>query len=173
MAKCTQETPNLQLKITAFMPAQAVVNICKLIQEAKNCNEMKYKIVNDFTEFFKNNSMEFTADWTKQLDDNDLQDIYKGLKRIQKLSDFSISQGGPDTLSLTDENILKGHIIDYNIKMSAIVMPETTTSYLPFYDKITDLMGGKAHVVHYENSIMDFFVNLNDAFANVLHSDAR
>ena len=52
-------------------------------------------------------------------------------------------------------------------------MPETTTSYLPFYDKITDLMGGKAHVVHYENSIMDFFVNLNDAFANVLHSDAR
>ena len=37
--------------------------------------------------------MEFTADWTKQLDDNDLQDIYKGLKRIQKLSDFSISQG--------------------------------------------------------------------------------
>ena len=28
-------------------------------------------------------------------------------------------------------------------------MPETTTSYLPFYDKITDLMGGKAHVVHY------------------------
>ena len=93
MAKCTQETPNLQLKITAFMPAQAVVNICKLIQEAKNCNEMKYKIVNDFTEFFKNNSMEFTADWTKQLDDNDLQDIYKGLKRIQKLSDFSISQG--------------------------------------------------------------------------------
>ena len=93
MAKCTQETPNLQLKITAFMPAQAVVNICKLIQEAKNCNEMKYKIVNDFTEFFKNNSMEFTADWTKQLDENDLRDIYKGLKRIQKLSDFSISQG--------------------------------------------------------------------------------
>ena len=89
------------------------------------------------------------------------------------LIDFSNFQGGSDTLSLTDENILKGHIIDYNIKMSAIVMPETTTSYLPFYDKITDLMGGKAHVVHYENSIMDFFVNLNDAFANVLHSDAR
>ena len=42
---------------------------------------------------FKNNSMEFTADWTKQLDENDLRDIYKGLKRIQKLSDFSISQG--------------------------------------------------------------------------------
>ena len=93
MAKCTQETPNLQLKITAFMPAQAVVNICKLIQEAKNCNEMKYEIVSDFTEFFKNNSMEFTADWSKQLDENDLRDIYKGLKRIQKLSDFSISQG--------------------------------------------------------------------------------
>ena len=93
MAKCTQETPNLQLKITAFMPAQAVVNICKLIQEGKNCNEMKYEIVSDFTEFFKNNSMEFTADWSKQLDENDLRDIYKGLKRIQKLSDFSISQG--------------------------------------------------------------------------------
>ena len=67
-----------------------------------------------------------------------------------------VTQGSSDTLSLTDENILRGHIIDYNIKMSAIVMPETTTSYLPFYDKITDLMGGKAHVVHNENNIMDF-----------------
>ena len=66
---------------------------------------------------------------------------------------------------------LRGHIIDYNIKMSAIVMPESTTSYLPFYDKITDLMGGKAHVVHYESNIMDFFVNLNDAFANVTSSE--
>ena len=84
-----------------------------------------------------------------------------------------VTQGSSDTLSLTDENILRGHIIDYNIKMSAIVMPETTTSYLPFYDKITNLMGGKAHVVHYENNIMDFFVHLNGAFANVLHSDAR
>ncbi len=54
---------------------------------------MKYEIVSDFTEFFKNNSMEFTGDWSKQLDENDLRDIYKGLKRIQKLSDFSISQG--------------------------------------------------------------------------------
>merc|ERR1719273_1429824 len=33
-------------------------------------------------------------------------------------------------------------------------------------------MGGKAHVVHHDNSLMDFFVDLNAAFADVLHSDA-
>ena len=85
-----------------------------------------------------------------------------------------MTQGGSDTLSLTDENILKGHIIDYNIKLSAVVMPQlTSSSYLPFYDQVTSLMGGKTHVIHFENNIMDFYVQLNEAFANILHSDAR
>ena len=51
--------------------------------------------------------------------------------------------------------------MDYNIKLSAIVMPETTGSYLPFYDKIAGVMNGKAHVVHNDGNIMDFYVSLN------------
>jgi hypothetical protein len=83
-----------------------------------------------------------------------------------------VTRGGPDTLSLTDENILRGHIMDYNIKLSTIVMPETTT-YLPFYDEASYLMGGKAYTVRHDSNIMDFYVRLNEAFADVLHSDAR
>ena len=71
-----------------------------------------------------------------------------------------------------DEGILRGHVMDYNIKLSAIAMPETTGAYLPFYDKISEVMNGKAHVVHNDGNIMDFYVSLNEAFADVLHSEA-
>ncbi len=86
-----------------------------------------------------------------------------------------LTQGSADTLSLTDENILRGHMLDFNIKLSALVMPKEATSgsYLSFYDTASDLMGGKAYVVRNDNSIMDFYVKLNEAFADVLRSDAR
>ena len=84
-----------------------------------------------------------------------------------------VTRGGSDTLSLTDENILRGHILDYNIKLSAILLPDSTNNYLAFYDQITHLMGGKSHVVHSDQNIMDFYVSFNGAFADVLHSDAR
>ena len=85
-----------------------------------------------------------------------------------------VTRGGSDTLSLTDENILRGHILDYNIKLSAILLPDSgTNNYLAFYDQITHLMGGKSHVVHSDKNIMDFYVSFNEAFADVWHSDAR
>ena len=91
MAKCTQEVPNLQLKITAFMPAQVVVNICKLIQEDKT-NQMKYDMANDFAQYFQDSTLS-KSDWTSKMDETDLISLYSGLKRIQILSDFSISKG--------------------------------------------------------------------------------
>lgn len=77
-----------------------------------------------------------------------------------------VTQGGQDTLSLTDETILKGHILDYNIKISAIL---TSPKYLPFYDT----QGIDSHLVTYQNNIMDFYVELNEAFAHILASDAK
>ena len=64
--------------------------------------------------------------------------------------------------------------MDYNIKLSTIVMPEVTAtaSYLPFYDQISGAMNGRAHVVHHDGNIMDFYVSLNEAFADILHSEA-
>ena len=62
--------------------------------------------------------------------------------------------------------------MDYNIKLSAIVMPESASTYLPYYDQISQAMNGQAHVVHHDGNIMDFYVNLNEAFADVLHSEA-
>ena len=64
--------------------------------------------------------------------------------------------------------------MDYNIKLSTIVMPEVTTkaSYLPFYDHISGAMNGRSHTVHHDGNIMDFYVSLNEAFADILHSEA-
>ena len=84
-----------------------------------------------------------------------------------------LTHGSPDTLSITDENIIKGYILDYNIKLSSIVLPEDD-SHLPFYDVISNLMGGSAHVVkNSHNNIVDFYVRINEAFADILLSDAR
>ena len=83
-----------------------------------------------------------------------------------------LTHGSPDTLSITDENIIKGYILDYNIKLSSIVLPETD-GHLPFYDVISNLMGGSAHVVKNNNNIVDFYVRINEAFAAIQMSDAR
>jgi hypothetical protein len=80
-----------------------------------------------------------------------------------------LTHGSPDTLSITDENIIKGYILDYNIKLSSIVLPETE-GHLPFYDVISNLMGGSASVVKNNNNIVDFYVRINEAFANILVS---
>ena len=83
-----------------------------------------------------------------------------------------LTHGSPDTLSITDENIIKGYILDYNIKLSSIVLPETD-GHLPFYDTISNMMGGSAHVVKNNNNIVDFYVRINEAFAAIQLSDAR
>ena len=85
-----------------------------------------------------------------------------------------ITQGSADTLSLTDEAVIEGYVLDHNIKMSTILLPETgTNSYLPFYDSVSTLMNGKTYIVKNNNHIIDFYVRLNEAFADILRSDAR
>ncbi len=83
-----------------------------------------------------------------------------------------LTHGSPDTLSITDENIIKGYILDYNIKLSSIVLPETDV-HLSFYDTVSNMMGGSAHVVKNNNNIVDFYVRINEAFAAIQLSDAR
>ena len=83
-----------------------------------------------------------------------------------------LTQGSPDTLSTSDENVIKGYIIDYNIKLSSIVLPETD-SHLQFYDHVSNMMGGSAHMVKNNNNIVDFYVRINEAFAAIQLSDAR
>ena len=83
-----------------------------------------------------------------------------------------ITQGSSDTLSLTDEKVIQGYVLDHNIKLSSILLPEKT-SYLPFYDSVSTLMNGKTYIVKNNNHIIDFYVRLNEAFADILRSDAR
>ena len=84
-----------------------------------------------------------------------------------------ITQGSSDTLSITDEAVVRGYVLDHNIKLSSILLPETGTSYLPFYDSVSTLMNGKTYIVKNNNHIIDFYVRLNEAFADILRSDAR
>lgn len=83
-----------------------------------------------------------------------------------------VTQGSPDTLSITDENVIKGYIMDYNIKLSSIIL-STGEGHLPFYDTISNLMGGSAYVVHNNDNIVDFYVGINLAFAAIQRSDSR
>ena len=89
MAKCSQDTPNLQLKMTAFMPAQVVVNINTLIQKNE---KLKYEMALDLASYFQN-STQSGAEWTSLLDKSDLEALYKGLDLIKSLCDFSIARG--------------------------------------------------------------------------------
>ena len=61
--------------------------------------------------------------------------------------------------------------------------PGKANTFSHFYDEITLLIGGQTHVVSHLSrgstsrstgaTMLDFFVNLNRAFADSLHSDAR
>ena len=83
-----------------------------------------------------------------------------------------LTKGANDAISPQDEKILENYILDYNIKLSAIVLnPESGSS--SFFDKISQSMGGRTYVVNNEQSVMNFFVSVNEAFADVLRSDAR
>ena len=88
-----------------------------------------------------------------------------------------LTRGSRDTLtSATDEQIIRNYVLDYNLRISAILLPDGQESvrdpFLSFYDEIAQDMGGKTHVVN-ADKVMDFYMGVNAAFADILGSDAR
>lgn len=77
-----------------------------------------------------------------------------------------MTQGSDDSLSVSDRNILKNYIQDFNLKVSSIILPQTKNQFLDFYTKHTETF-----VINNENNIMDFYVDLNEALADVVASD--
>ena len=87
-----------------------------------------------------------------------------------------MTQGSPDTLSLTDEKVVQNYIMDYNLKLSTILLPtqdQANQRFLSFYDNIGKLLNGNAYVVQNNGNIIDFYVKINEAFTSILRSDAR
>ena len=89
-----------------------------------------------------------------------------------------LTRGSRDTLtSPTDEQIIRNYVSDYNLRISAILLPEgeegLSDPFLSFYDDVAQDMGGKAHVVGPAVNVMDFYLGVNGAFADILSSDAR
>ena len=62
-----------------------------------------------------------------------------------------VTQGAPDTLSLTDEKVVRGYVQESNLKLSTILLPDAHR-FLPFYDKV-----GPAFVVRNDNSMVNFY----------------
>jgi hypothetical protein len=86
---------------------------------------------------------------------------------------------GPKT---DEEKIIRNYVLDYNLKISAIVLPASqmekdethNQDFLSFYDDVAQSMGGRLYAVGGSGSnVMDFYTGINSAFADVLRSDAR
>ena len=74
------------------------------------------------------------------------------------------------------------HQSDQPINLYKLYFSGKANTFSHFYDEITQLIGGQTHVVSHLSTgstsstgatMLDFFVNLNRAFADSLHSDAR
>ena len=87
-----------------------------------------------------------------------------------------LTEDHSNTFSNANMDIIKDQIIQMNIKLNAIVMPKKKSlndnAQSSMYDEWTGLTGGRAYVIHNHNSPLDFFVRLNEAFADVLKKDA-
>ncbi len=89
-----------------------------------------------------------------------------------------LTRGSRDTLTTTtDEQIISNYVRDYNLRVSTVVLPESAEAasdpFLSFYDDISLSMGGSAYVVNGHDSVMDLYMGINSAFADILRSDAR
>lgn len=85
-----------------------------------------------------------------------------------------LTRGSGETLSTNDEHILKNYILDYNIKLSSILLPSEDKNTLPIYDDLATAMGAKSHVIQMQDdqNIMDYYVSLTEAFTDILRSDS-
>ena len=58
-----------------------------------------------------------------------------------------ITRGDNYTLSLTDEHLILEHVRKFQIKFSAILLPQGEQSALSFYDSVSQLSGGRTVVL--------------------------
>ena len=102
-----------------------------------------------------------------------LQSVFNDVLSTENLAGTHIilmTKGSHDSLSVSDENILKNYISDYNIKLSTIIIPSEPESSYPFYDSLQD--GNRNFVINNKDNIMDFYVDLNMALSDILSSDS-
>jgi len=90
MSRCSTPEPNLQLKITAFMPATLVTKMTSIVQTQP---ELKEQIVKHIGLAFGGESMENEFINDMNLNPDEVQDLVEGIERIKSLSDFSIENG--------------------------------------------------------------------------------
>merc|ERR1712156_54878 len=90
MSRCSTPEPNLQLKITAFMPATLVTKMTSIVQTQPH---LKEQIVRHIGLGFGGEMMENEFKNDMGLNPEEVQDLVQGIARIKNLSDFSIENG--------------------------------------------------------------------------------
>ena len=83
-----------------------------------------------------------------------------------------VTRGSPDSLSITDERIVRNYVKDYSLKLSTIIVPQTPQGFLPFFDETSRLTGGRSYLIGNDQGPVNFYVGLNEAFGEILRSDA-
>ena len=71
-----------------------------------------------------------------------------------------VTRAGPDTLSITDQEIILEYVEYYQIQISVMMVPGHNQPYLPFYDEISGQSGGRAHLVQQDTPVKKYWAML-------------
>lgn len=82
-----------------------------------------------------------------------------------------VTRAGPDTLSITDQMIIKEYVEYYQIKISVMMIPAHNQQYLTFYDGIAGESGGRAHLIQQDTTLRKYWAML-EAFADICQTDS-
>ena len=81
-----------------------------------------------------------------------------------------VTRAGPDTLSITDQMIIREYVEYYQIKISVMMVPAHNQHYLAFYDQIAGESGGRAHLVQQDTHLRKYWAML-EAFSDICQTD--
>ena len=82
-----------------------------------------------------------------------------------------VTRAGPDTLSITDQEIIREYVEYYQIKISVMMVPGHNQPFLSFYDQISGQAGGRAHLIHQDTPVKKYWAML-EALSDICHTEA-
>ncbi len=87
-----------------------------------------------------------------------------------------ITRGTADTLSPTDEQIVKSYVDDYGLKLTTFLTrppgpPSASSTHLPFYSSASSSSSGRAYSISSSNGHVPFYASLSSALRRAILSD--
>ena len=83
-----------------------------------------------------------------------------------------LTRGGQDSLSLTDEEVIRAVVESTGLRLSTVLLPSNSSGLpLPFYDEVAGLSGGSSVLVRPSTSPMASYVAVVEGLATLLGAD--